>query len=384
MKKLTGLSVLIVAVLIGCQKEDSSPSDVVKATSGPTLPDTPFDYANLGAVQREQNDILFLQDNHPDTNAITPWGATLGRVLFYDKLLSKNNSISCASCHIQEFGFSDTAQFSKGFENERTGRHSMRLINSRFYASNRFFWDDRAASLEEQVVTPIQDHVEMGMDLDSLLGLLTATPYYTVLFEKAFPNEGITKGTLAKALAQFVRSISSNNTRFQDGLDIHQDPKTPFNNFTSVENLGKEIFFNHPTFTCAGCHFTRGFVVDIPRNNGVRSSLNGEPDLGAQATYLDPRFKGAFKAPSLINVAISPPYMHDGSLVSLEEVIEHYSTGLNNEDGRLDPHLIDHDNDGEALKLNLSETEKEALIAFLGTLTDDVTLHHEAFSNPFN
>ena len=153
-------------------------------------------------------------DNTPDSNPVTDAGATLGRVLFYDPRLSANDRVACASCHIQAFGFSDTARLSLGFAGGRTRRHSMGLANARLYRSGRFFWDERAASLEAQVVMPIEDATEMGMPLGALATKLAATPYYPPLFRAAFGTPEVTGDRVARALAQFVRALVSSESRF--------------------------------------------------------------------------------------------------------------------------------------------------------------------------
>ena len=148
-------------------------------------------------------------DNTPAHNPVTDHGATLGRVLFYEKGLSKNNTISCASCHKQEKAFSDDAIFSEGWEGHETGRHSMGIINGKYYYSGKFFWDERVASLEQQTLMPIQDSVEMGLTLNEMEERLKGLPYYKPLFTSAFGNDEITSEKAAMAMTQFIRSIVS-------------------------------------------------------------------------------------------------------------------------------------------------------------------------------
>ena len=138
----------------------------------------------------------------------------LGKALFNSPLLSKNNTISCGSCHIQKFGFSDTARFSRGFEGGKTSRHSMALVNSRYYVSGKFFWDERSRSLEEQVSQPILDHIEMGMQIDSVVNRLIKVNYYPQLFNYAFGSNEIDSVKISKALSQFVRSMISFNSKY--------------------------------------------------------------------------------------------------------------------------------------------------------------------------
>lgn len=340
------------------------------------IPPTPYPYSTFDLKSEIKSFFEESQDNTPENNKVTNWGATLGRVLFYDKLLSINNSISCASCHIQKFGFSDTSTLSVGFEGGLTKRHSMALSNSRYYASGKFFWDERAQSLEEQVLKPIQDPIEMGMDMNEVRLRLENTDYYPILFKKAFSNLEITDEKISLALAQFVRSIISTDSKFDEGIITHKDPLTPFSNFSTDENRGKSIFFQNTKVNCSGCHITNAFVSDNPRNNGVRDG-----DLGAFEFNPIYQLRGAFKAPSLRNIAIRSPYMHNGSLLTLEEVIEHYNSGLTNVNDDLDPHL--RDLDGTGVKMNLSQEDKNALLAFLHTLTDNKMIQQVEYSNPF-
>ncbi len=189
------------------------------------LPDTPFDYATLDLPAHFTTNVpgqplptsIIGFDNTPSDNPITNDGATLGRVLFYDKKLSANGTISCASCHQQNKGFSDDATLSLGYNGGTTGRHSMTLINSRFYQRGRFFWDERAATLEEQVLMPLQDPVEMGMTLEQVISTVEQQAYYPDLFEKAFGSQEVDADRIAKALAQFVRSIVSYSSRYDEG-----------------------------------------------------------------------------------------------------------------------------------------------------------------------
>jgi cytochrome c peroxidase len=372
------VSCAVLIILFSCKKEGELNTDVVVNNSHTpklNLPDSVYQYGNVSFDEIMVDETLKVQDNMPENNPITPWGATLGRVLFYDKNLSKNNTISCGSCHVQANGFSDTEVLSKGFEGGLTDRHSMALVNARYYFPGSFFWDTRARSLEDQVLMPIQDPVEMGLTLDLLVERVKNQSYYPELFEKAFDSTEVTSGRIAKALAQFVRSIVSVDAKFDVGLSIHKDPKVPFQNFTPEENLGKNIFFGSKTINCSGCHFTIGFITDVPRNNGVRDN-----DFGAFIVNRDQRMIGAFKTPSLKNIAVRPPYMHNGSLASLIDVVEHYNSQLTNEDNHLDPHLR---NGEEPIKMNLTDGEKNALVSFLHTLTDEELLASDAFSDPF-
>ncbi len=198
------------------------------------------------------------QDNTPANNRITDPAATLGRVLFYDKRLSRNQTVSCASCHQQEHGFSDPERFSTGFAGGLTGRNSMGLANAGYYLRGSFFWDERAATLESQVLQPIQDELEMGMTLPELRERLAAEPFYQSLFTSAFGTATVSDTRISRALAQFVRSIISTQTKYDAGV------ASGFVNFTPQENAGRQIFNSPMQGNCVACHGTDNFV---PGNN---------------------------------------------------------------------------------------------------------------------
>lgn len=232
-----------------------------------------FNYAN----QPVPNYIT--KDNTPTNNSIDNKIATLGRVLFYDKNLSLNNTIACASCHKQEFAFGDTAVLSVGYEGGLTGRHTMRLVNTRFGTEMKFFWDERAANLETQTTMPIQDHVEMGFSgtngqpsFDSLVNKLSAISYYQILFNFAYGSFQITEYRVQRALAQFIRSMQSFDSKFDIGRAQVPNLNVNFPNFTPLENQGKTIFLTPPPngAGCQGCHRAPEFDIDPNSlNNGV-------------------------------------------------------------------------------------------------------------------
>jgi len=334
-------------------------------------------------------------DNTPADNPTTDAGATLGRVLFYDKKLSANGTISCASCHQAEHGFSDPNILSEGFEGDLTRRHSMGIVNARFYADGRFFWDERAETLEEQVLMPFQDEVEMGLTLQQLLDIVGEQAYYSPLFRDAFGDPNITSDRISKALAQFVRSLVSTTSKYDQARTEVSSPVIDFPEFTAQENLGKRLFFvprqltNGVNGNCAGCHQTEAFVGPLPGNPGPLTSFattNGldgtsTSDMGVFESTGNTRDIGKFKVPSLKNIAIRPPYMHDGRLATLEEVIEHYSSGIQDHPSLISPLVAP---DGEVGQFDFTDEEKEALVAFLKTLTDNEMLADEKYSDPFN
>jgi cytochrome c peroxidase len=354
------------------------------------IPDEPFDYINLNLPSHFTNDVpgqplptsINGLDNTPNDNPITNEGATLGRVLFYDKSLSANGTIACASCHKQDKGFSDDAILSVGFDGGLTGRHSMTLINSRFYQRGRFFWDERASTLEEQVLQPFQDPVEMGMTLEQVVSAVQEQNFYSELFEDAFGSQDINSDRISRALSQFVRSIVSHSSKYDEGRVLSASPGANFPNFTDEENLGKNLFFQtipNGGGACFGCHTTEAFVSANPgpQNNGLDLVTTDE---GAGAVFNNPIFESRFKTTTLRNIELTAPYMHDGRFATLEEVVEHYNSGIQAHP-TLSPALTD--DNGNPVQLNFTDAEKAALVAFLKTLTDNNISTEEKWSDPF-
>ena len=362
------------------------------------LPEVAFDYAEHNVPTAFAREAL-QSDNTPDDNQTDDDLATLGRVLFYDPALSRNEEVSCASCHQQALGFSDQLVLSEGFDGELTGRHSMSLINIRYYSNGAMFWDERATTLEEQVLGPIQDEVEMGMTLGDLVDRLSATEHYPVLFEIAFGDSDVTSERISLALANFVRSISSFNSPYDQGLAAaNGDPMRPFPNFSAEENRGKTLFFAPPQAGgagCAGCHLappqggrpapgtprpTSIFFVNGGSNTGLTNGRGPNEDLGIGAVTGRIQDQGKFKSPSLRQVGLTAPYMHDGSIATLRGVIDHYNDGVQAHPN-LDPRL--RGPNGAPQRLNLTEEEKQDLEAFLHTLTDASVSQDVRFSDPF-
>jgi cytochrome c peroxidase len=353
----------------------STPPDSLSTTAlALDLPATTANYANpaLPATFRAQP--ILGQDNTPAANPVTDAGATLGRTLFYDKRLSLNQTLSCASCHQQAHGFSDPAKFSTGFAGGLTSRNSMGLANARWYQRRAFFWDERAATLEIQVLQPIQNAVEMGMTLPLLEIRLAAEPFYTNLFTRAYGTPAVTSDRIARALAQFVRSIISTSTKYDAGTASN------FANFTAQETLGRQIFNGQAgNATCAACHGTDNFVPGPAiNNNGLE---NPYLDKGLGAVTGRTQDEGLFKVPSLRNIALTAPYMHDGRFATLEEVVEFYNSGVVNHPN-LSPPL--RNQNGTPRRLNLTPTQKAALTAFLHTLSDTSLPTDPRFSDPFH
>lgn len=353
----------------------------------PDLPATPYNYANPNVPNHFNQPNVINEDNTPNNNPVTNLGATLGRVLFFDKNLSRNNTIACASCHKQSEGFSDHQPFSMGFEGGFTGRNSMGLTNAKYYENGHYFWDERAGTLEIQTLMPIQDGTEMGMNLATLEAKLRDIPYYASLFVDAFGDDEITADRVSLALAQYVRAIVAYNTKFDAGLTQLGNNvnlgNTPFPNFTDSENLGKQLFFSNRT-NCDNCHSGVNFVTDRPENNGLDIVYE---DNGVGSVTGNTADNGKFKINSLRNVEHTAPYMHDGRFSTLEEVVEFYNNGIQPHPN-LAPELRQGPpgNPGGQVvprRMNLTLEERTAIVDFLKTLTDNQLLSDIKFSDPF-
>ena len=372
------LGLIFTFIFVSCKKPDEPRSGLDPVKEYLNLPASPFNYANQNLPAYMAGTELSSFDNTPAHNPITNHGATLGRVLFYEKALSKSNTIACASCHKQEQGFSDNIALSEGWEGHKTKRHSMALVNAKYYRTGKFFWDERAATLEEQVLMPIQDSVEMGLTLTEMETRLNNLPYYKPLFYNAFGSDEITTEKAALALAQFVRSIVSYQTKYDEGRAQVSTLFEPFPNFTEGENKGKQLFNGFNDVMCVSCHGTEALVADEGRNNGLDLSTT---DLGIGGISGNPSEVSEFKTPSLKNIMLTAPYMHDGRFATIEEVLEHYNSGIENHP-TLDPELKNLIT-GLPRPMNMTAKDKQALIAFLHTLTDSVLVKDQKFSNPF-
>lgn len=351
------------------------------------------DLNNLANYANQTIPSYITKDNSA-LNPISDKGATLGRVLFYDKKMSVSNTVSCSSCHKQEVAFGDNTVASTGV-NGTTGRHSMRLINTRFATESKFFWDERAASLEIQTTMPIKDHGEMGfsgangdLSFNDLITKLSAVDYYKELFKFVYGSEEITETKIQFALAQFIRSIQSFDSKYDTGRASAPNDGAPFSNFTAQENQGKNLFLTPPTFNasgvrtgggigCAGCHRAPEFDIDPnTRNNGIIGTISG---VGIDITNT--------RAPSLRNLVkvdgtTNGQMMHTGAITTLQAAIGHYGTiniapGNTNLDPRLTP-------GGIGQQLNLTAAEVNSVIAFLRTLSGTEVYTNAKWSDPFN
>jgi len=364
---------------------DPDPAPIDPLPGDPQLPDQPYDYANTGnnmpayisSYISANADI----DNTPGTNPITNAGATLGRVLFYDKQLSVNNTIACASCHHQDKGFTDGKAFSTGFDGAVTRRNAMPVFNLRFFKAKKMFWDLRAADLEAQVLMPIQDHIEMGMpSLAALEQKLGQISFYQALFQKAFGSPAVTSDKISKALSQFLRSMVSFNSKYDQGLS------NDFAAFTTQEKNGMAMM---KRAFCFECHSDLSHVSAntpptflVVENSGLNTGLGSNNAL--DVNYKDngigeltglAKDQGTFKIPTLRNVALTAPYMHDGRFATLEEVIQHYATGVKRHPNR----GIQIVNGG----FKFSDQEQKDIVAFLKTLTDESLAKDPKYADPF-
>jgi cytochrome c peroxidase len=401
------MTVIIGAISSGCSVSDTPiaatpvPASVSTLTDGgvqPVLPLTTIGYSTIRLLPAHFAADNTVQYSEPADNPTTDAGATLGRVLFYDKKLSLNNSTACASCHKQEFAFTDNKRLSEGFTHGLTRRHSMNLTNIAYVETpgggnggggggggaaavgTGFFWDTRAATLEIQALMPIQDNTEMGMTLDSLTRRLSQIRYYQGLFTAAFGTSTVTSDRIAKALAQFMRSLISYRSKYDVGV------QTNFQNFTAQEQRGRTIF-NGQAGNCTSCHGSRTqFVSDEANNNGLDAVST--TDLGLAEVTNNPRDAGRFRVPSLRNIELTAPYMHDGRILTLEDVVEHYNSGVQAHPNLSRQLRVNNGNNATnqptvPRRLNLSQADKQALVAFLKTLTDTEFTRDARFANPF-
>lgn len=345
-----------------------------------------LDFENLANYANQTIPNYITRDN-TGANQITDTKATLGRILFYDKNLSVDNTVSCASCHQQAFAFGDIADVSQGV-NGVTGRHSMRLVNSRFAEEMRFFWDERANSLEQQTTQPIQDHAEMGFSgqdgdpsLNDLLVKLSNTDYYPAIFQHIYGDTEITEARLQESLAQFIRSIQSFDSQFDEGLAQINNINQNFPNYTAQENQGKRLFFDPPNqggAGCMGCHRAPEFDIDPQSGNNGIIGVFGNATASDHTNTRSPSLRDIFNPEGTLNGNL----MHDASKTSVVEVVAHYNNidaiGNNNLDNRL------RGGPGQnGQQLNLTQEEIEAIEAFIKTLTGSDVYTNDKWSDPF-
>ena len=397
------LSLLVLATLLSsCMKDQEEittkfydPEDFAILERVLTISNGPLDYQPTLAEHMKNSGMTAPELS--DTKAL------LGRVLFYDTKLSHNNTVSCASCHKQSLAFSDDLPLSKGFNGEFTKRNSQALAatanfqssygtadmtgNSLVHVSSNdaafkentsagFFWDDRALTIAEQSRQTIQDKIEMGMDLGELTQKLQQEDYYQILFRKAFGVPVVTEDRILEALQEFVNAFVSTDTKFDEGMNRTNFAFAEFTNFTQQENLGKQLFMDN----CSSCHGAdMSTQFERVAHNGLEIVNN---DLGVGGITNLKEDEGKFKVPFLRNVALTAPYMHDGRLATLEDVIDHYNENIIMHPN-LDFRLRNQDDLNTPKRMNFSDSDKSALIAFLNTLTDNELIYDERFSDPF-
>ncbi len=396
MKKFIVISLISTVIFIfACNKSDTpvttDPYAAIKAKFG-----TKIDPSNLLNYANQSKPTYITKDNSGGNN-LTDAKATLGRVLFYDKNLSIDNSVSCGSCHKQQFAFSDTALVSSGVQGGITGRHSMRLINARFADEVKFFWDERAATLEAQTTRPIQDHAEMGFsgqsgrpDINGLITKLSAIDYYKELFQFVYGNTTITEQKMQECLANFVRSIQSFDSKYDAGRATAPNDGANFANFTVQENAGKQLFLQPAVFDatgsrisggagCQGCHRAPEFDIDPnTKNNSMtrRAVTNTTPGPDLFITRV-PTLRDVVNTIGIEN----GPLMHSGVFPTLQNAIGHYNNilvvaGNTNLDPRLTPN-------GNGQKLNLTPAELSNLTNFVRTLSGTNVYTDLKWTNPF-
>tara|TARA_B100000965_G_C19549438_1_gene739383 strand:+ start:36 stop:1145 length:1110 start_codon:yes stop_codon:yes gene_type:complete len=358
------LCLMITIVIQACKEDDTNEESM----TGVQYDDTPY-ILNTGDF--EQPPIAM-------DNQLTRQGVKLGRMLFYEKRLSKDGSMSCASCHRQEHAFTDTSLFSEGVRGKVGKRQAMAVFNMA-WNENEFFWDGRAHLLRDQSLKPIEDSLEMDETLENVINKLKVDQIYRDQFMRAFGSEEITESKMALAMEQFMNSIVSVESKYDRYLRGAASLDTN-------EERGRVLFFAefNPGFPslsgadCQHCHSGLNFENDRYMNNGLDTDADMTDDGRMEVTGRSSD-KGKFKVTSLRNVEVTPPYMHDGRFKTLEEVVDHYNSGLKNS-STVDPTLLYPINNGG---LQLSEEDKRDLVAFLKTLTDEVMLTNPEYSDPF-
>lgn len=314
--------------------------------------------------------------NVPQNNPTTKEGVALGRKLFYEKKLSADNSMSCGTCHQQKLAFTDGLAFSVGVDKSLTSRNSMSLVNLLWVRN--FFWDGRSASLEDQAVFPMTNEHEMGQSLETSVRKLQQTPGYQELFVRAFGEGSIDADKIRKVLAQFERTLISADSPYDRYLAGTYQP-------TAQELRGMNLFMDAPAperqvrgANCGHCHGGPKTFKELFHNNG----LDAEPaDSGREVVSRQAEDKGRFRVPTLRNIALTAPYMHDGRFGTLDEVLDHYNEHIR-ESPTLSSFLKGVSNEKGGRTLMLTSGEKADILAFLHMLTDTTFINNPAFSDP--
>jgi len=332
----------------------------------------------------------FLDPNtfvNPPNNPLTNEGVALGRLLFHDPILSLDTSLACASCHAANFGFTDNGNaLSAGVTGELGTRNAMPLMNLAW--APRLFWDGRSATLEEQALEPVPNPLEMHLIWDDAICRLMNTTDYRIKFYEAFGVEYINRQDVANALAQFERTMISGNALYDKLIDPSSGISVSDLPNSALVEQGYTLFTSEAgdCFHCHGDANTGYQFTDYSyHNNGLDAAATVDDfvDKGLGDVTGNPNDNGLFKTPSLRNVALTAPYMHDGRFATLEEVIDHYSSNVKVSPTIAPIILADFEPTGEGTRgKNFSPQEKAALIAFLETLTDTAFVNNPAFSAP--
>lgn len=314
----------------------------------------------------------------PEGNPMTEEGVELGRKLFYEKKLSGDNSMSCGACHSPTSAFADPNQFSEGIDGLQGTRNSMALINLGW--DNFYFWDGRAKTLEEQIFMPVTDPIEMHESWPNAVAELNSDVNYRNMFFRAFGEPGVDSVKVSKAIAQFLRTMISGTSKydamykFENGLSMNAQEQALYQQVTPDEWAGYDLFKSLNGADCFHCH--NGPLMQVPKfsNNGLDATFT---DLGRGGVTGNPNDNGKFKVPTLRNIEYSAPYMHDGRLATLDDVINHYSHNIQMS-STIDP-LIEFASQGG---VQLDSYEKDLLKKFLLTLTDEAFINNPDFREP--
>ncbi|HTE23718.1 cytochrome-c peroxidase [Flavitalea sp.] len=313
----------------------------------------------------------------PADNPTTEEGVKLGRMLFYDPLLSSTNRISCATCHQQKFAFTDGKVFSEGVDGKQQPRNTMSLSNLLWV--RQFFWDGRVKGLEKQAETPLTGEHEMGQSLEVSALKLSDKGDYATYFEKAFGSREITGLRITYALSQFERTLISSNAPYDKYLGGNHK-------LSASEENGMHLFYTNPDPSkyirgagCGNCHGGTKTYSELFQNNGLEP---GTADEDRQTITGQPADESRFRVVTLRNIALTQPYMHDGRFKTLEEVLDHYNEHIK-QSPTLSPFLKNNSNIPGGQSLALTKKEKEDLISFLNALTDSAFISDPSFSDPF-
>lgn len=351
---------------------------IVLASCNPYEPELPVAPAYEATPYNLVIPALFPPMDIPADNPLTVEGVALGRYLFWEKNLSADGTQSCGSCHLPEHGFSDPNQFSTGITGAQGNRQSMALVNLGW--AYNYFWDGRSRTLEEQVLEPIINPIEMNNTWDAVLDALRSNPSYSQMFYAAYGSTDITRDKAAKAMASFLRTMISANSKFdreragQYSFSLLEE--TGFNLFLTEGGVNPNTGQPWGGADCFHCHGPAGMQIGdyLMHNNGLDAQFLADPGLAAVTG--NPLDSGRFKTPTLRNIELTAPYMHDGRFATLNEVIAHYNTG-----GQVST-TIDPFMESAGGGLFLDEVDELAIIAFLKTLTDTSFINNPAFSDP--